>query len=79
MIVAHKRPTITRWQTMNSSPKISELSAQAFTVPAESAESDGTLCWGSTTLVLVRDFAGDHAFDIGKHKERDVVDFSVTC
>lgn len=39
---------------------IERVSAQAFTVPTEQAESDGTFEWTRTTLVLARARAGDH-------------------
>lgn len=39
-------------------PAISALRAQAFRIPTETPESDGTLSWESTTLVLVELEAG---------------------
>ena len=38
--------------------KIEKVHVSAFTVPTQSPESDGTLKWDSTTLVLVRVEAG---------------------
>ncbi len=43
---------------MSSDPKIGELSVRAFEVPTDAPESDGTLEWSSTTLVLVELQAG---------------------
>jgi len=40
---------------------IEDLRATAFKVPTDSPESDGTLEWGATTLVLVRAFDGKTA------------------
>ena len=37
---------------------IDQVQATAFTVPTETPESDGTLAWGSTTMVLVEATAG---------------------
>lgn len=34
-------------------PTIDSVSADAYTVPTRTPEADGTLCWDSTTLVLV--------------------------
>src|ERR1051325_2087703 len=39
-------------------PTIQQLSVSAFTIPTSSPESDGTLEWDSTTLVLVEVSAG---------------------
>lgn len=38
--------------------KIEQLHVSAYTVPTETPESDGTLAWSETTLVLVRAVAG---------------------
>src|SRR5690625_2003793 len=38
---------------------IRKVSVEAFRVPTESLESDGTLEWGATVMVLVRIAAGD--------------------
>ncbi len=38
---------------------VSQVSAGAYTVPAETPEADGTLAWDSTTLVVVQVSAGD--------------------
>jgi L-alanine-DL-glutamate epimerase-like enolase superfamily enzyme len=42
----------------SSLSKIEKLEVSAFTVPTETPESDGTLAWRETTLVLVRVAAG---------------------
>ena len=34
-------------------PRIERLDAAAYTIPTDSPESDGTLAWDSTTLVVV--------------------------
>jgi L-alanine-DL-glutamate epimerase-like enolase superfamily enzyme len=39
--------------------KIEEINVTAYTVPTDFPESDGTLCWGQTTLVLVQARSGD--------------------
>ncbi|MBV8062499.1 MAG: hypothetical protein JOY51_02840 [Nevskia sp.] len=36
------------------SPAIEEIEARAYRIPTERAESDGTLCWQATQMVLVR-------------------------
>jgi hypothetical protein len=38
---------------------IRRMEVSVYTVPTDSPESDGTLDWDSTTLILVRAFAGD--------------------
>ena len=38
---------------------IERIDVSVYTVPTDSPESDGTLEWESTTLVLVSAFAGD--------------------
>jgi L-alanine-DL-glutamate epimerase-like enolase superfamily enzyme len=38
---------------------IQSVSVEAYTVPTDSPESDGTLAWDKTTLVLVNAIAGD--------------------
>ncbi|MCX6968398.1 MAG: mandelate racemase [Verrucomicrobia bacterium] len=38
--------------------KIEELRVAAYTVPTDAPESDGTLCWDQTTLVLVQARSG---------------------
>ena len=45
---------------MDSSATILKLDAAAYTVPTDAPESDGTIAWDSTTLVLVEATAGDH-------------------
>ena len=42
----------------SSPPAVERVEAAAFTVPTDTPESDGTLAWDSTTLVLVRASAG---------------------
>jgi L-alanine-DL-glutamate epimerase-like enolase superfamily enzyme len=44
---------------MTDGPAISALRAQAFRIPTDAPEADGTLSWQSTTLVLVQLEAGD--------------------
>lgn len=39
-------------------PRIEKLDVSAYTIPTDRSESDGTLAWDSTTLVLVRLSAG---------------------
>ena len=39
--------------------KIKDLKVRAFTVPTDFPESDGTLQWDSTTIIIVEVFAGD--------------------
>jgi hypothetical protein len=39
-------------------PLIENIVASCYTVPTETPESDGTLCWTETTLVLVEAEAG---------------------
>jgi L-alanine-DL-glutamate epimerase-like enolase superfamily enzyme len=41
-------------------PRIDRVAATAYVVPTDAPESDGTLEWTSTTLVLVEVRAGDH-------------------
>ncbi len=40
-------------------PTVDSLQARAYTVPTDAPESDGTLAWDSTTMVLVEATAGD--------------------
>lgn len=42
----------------DSSASISRVSVAAYVIPTEQPESDGTLCWDSTTLVVARIVAG---------------------
>ena len=39
-------------------PRIASVSARSFRVPTDAPEADGTLSWGSTTMVLVEVAAG---------------------
>jgi L-alanine-DL-glutamate epimerase-like enolase superfamily enzyme len=41
-------------------PPIESIHASAYTVPTDQPESDGTLAWDSTTIVIVEARAGDH-------------------
>ena len=43
----------------SSPPAVDRLDAAAYTVPTDEPESDGTMAWDSTTLVLVTAHAGD--------------------
>ena len=43
---------------MKSDPEVEEVSVRAFEVPTDAPESDGTLEWSSTTMVLVSIRAG---------------------
>jgi L-alanine-DL-glutamate epimerase-like enolase superfamily enzyme len=38
---------------------IDSVEVSAFTVPTDAPEADGTISWGSTTMVLVRARSGD--------------------
>src|SRR5919206_1497299 len=42
----------------SSAPVVEHLEAAAYTIPTDQPESDGTLAWDSTTLVLVTARAG---------------------
>ena len=44
---------------MRAPAPIRDLRAEAFCIPTESPEADGTLSWESTTIVLVHAEAGD--------------------
>ncbi len=46
---------------MTEGPLISTLRAEAYRIPTDTPESDGTLSWESTSLVLVQLEAGDEA------------------
>jgi L-alanine-DL-glutamate epimerase-like enolase superfamily enzyme len=43
---------------VQSNPKIERIQVSVYTVPTETPESDGTLQWDKTSLVLVEVFAG---------------------
>ncbi len=44
-----------------SAPRIDEITATAYTIPTEDDhESDGTLVWSSTTIVVVQVHSGEH-------------------
>jgi len=42
-----------------SGPRVDAVTARAFTIPTDAPESDGTLAWDSTTLVLATVRAGE--------------------
>lgn len=42
-----------------SNPQIEDLTVAAYTIPTDAPESDGTLTWDSTTIVIVEARAGD--------------------
>jgi L-alanine-DL-glutamate epimerase-like enolase superfamily enzyme len=46
---------------LSASPLVERVEVSAYTVPTDSPESDGTLKWDKTTLVLVKVHAGGHA------------------
>jgi hypothetical protein len=41
-----------------STHPIDQIEAQAFTVPTDAPEADGTISWNRTTIVIVQVFAG---------------------
>lgn len=45
---------------LSASPPVEQLDVSVFTVPTDSPESDGTLKWDKTTMVLVEVHAGGH-------------------
>jgi L-alanine-DL-glutamate epimerase-like enolase superfamily enzyme len=45
---------------LSASPPVERLDVSVFTVPTDSPESDGTLKWDKTTMVLVEVHAGGH-------------------
>ncbi|HKW68010.1 MAG TPA: enolase C-terminal domain-like protein [Terriglobales bacterium] len=45
---------------LSASPSVKQLDVFVFTVPTDSPESDGTLKWDKTTMVLVEVHAGGH-------------------
>jgi L-alanine-DL-glutamate epimerase-like enolase superfamily enzyme len=45
---------------LSASPPVERLDVSIFTVPTDSPESDGTLSWDKTTMVLVEVHAGSH-------------------
>ena len=44
---------------IGAAPAVGSLTAAAFTIPTDRPESDGTLAWDSTTLVIAEAEAGD--------------------
>jgi hypothetical protein len=46
-------------QIMKPEPPIQRIRAQAYEIPTDKPEADGTISWNSTTLVLVEIDAGD--------------------
>ena len=47
-------------QTSAPTLPIERVDVSAYTIPTDAPESDGTLEWDSTTLVVVDAVAGDH-------------------
>ena len=43
-----------------TSPAVAKVEVSAYRVPTDAPESDGTIAWDSTTLVVVEVSAGDH-------------------
>lgn len=48
-------------QSLSASPRVERLDVSIFTVPTDRGESDGTLTWDKTTMVLVQARAGGHS------------------
>jgi len=46
---------------VSGGPRVERVAVSAYTIPTDAPESDGTLEWDSTTLVLVEASAGGHA------------------
>src|ERR1044072_7357181 len=46
---------------MKPNTPIERLDVSAYTIPTDFPESDGTLEWNSTTIVIAEAYAGDHA------------------
>jgi L-alanine-DL-glutamate epimerase-like enolase superfamily enzyme len=44
---------------MTTAPSIDKVAVSAYVIPTDTPESDGTLDWDRTTLVLVETYAGD--------------------
>jgi L-alanine-DL-glutamate epimerase-like enolase superfamily enzyme len=44
--------------TSQGAPRVERIEVSAYTVPTDSPESDGTLQWDSTTMVLVEAIGG---------------------
>ena len=44
---------------LSDTPRIDSLDISVYTVPTDAPESDGTLAWDSTTVVVVEPRAGD--------------------
>jgi L-alanine-DL-glutamate epimerase-like enolase superfamily enzyme len=51
-------PATVRTRTTHVSPRVEGLGVSAYEIPTERPESDGTLEWDSTTLILVEAFNG---------------------
>jgi L-alanine-DL-glutamate epimerase-like enolase superfamily enzyme len=47
-------------ESIRDSIIIKEVKVAAYTIPTDSPESDGTIKWDSTTLILVQISAGNH-------------------
>ncbi|HEU5336670.1 MAG TPA: enolase C-terminal domain-like protein [Terriglobales bacterium] len=45
---------------LTANPRIERIDVSTYTVPTDSPESDGTLKWEKTTMVLVEVYAGGH-------------------
>src|SRR3954447_10614088 len=56
--VTHRPLRIPRGVLTSSGASVERVTASAFTVPTDQPESDGTLAWDSTTLVLVEATGG---------------------
>src|SRR3954452_18806092 len=56
--VTHRFTRIPRIVLTSSGASVERVTAMAFTIPTDQPESDGTLAWDSTTLVLVEAAGG---------------------
>src|SRR5690349_2315124 len=56
-IFGHSQPHM---PGLSASPLVERVEVSAYTVRTDSPESDGTLKWDKTTLVLVKVHAGGH-------------------
>ncbi len=56
---ASPNPTLKEWSALSSNVPVSRLSVSSYTIPTSSPESDGTLEWNKTTIVVVHAYAGD--------------------
>lgn len=46
--------------SISAAPRIDAIEARAYTIPTDQPESDGTLAWDATTIVVVHARAGGH-------------------